>query len=266
MVALRLALVLGAVAAVAAGADHAIRAARSASGPARFACPMHPEIRSPVAGSCPLCAMALTPIDPATAHEDGLSARDAFAGADEANRLRYSTDRAKYRVLHQGVDAPAWIDADGRAVATIYRTDAPSVSAGTAALFRPSDGGEPWEAVVDDTPPEAWDPATARIRLSLRRATERVARVSTVGRVVFPDRDARVLVVPAGAVLASTEGPYVLAFDAAATRYQRRPVTVGRSFAGFVAIAEGLAPGDAVVTINAFFLDAERRVHAGEGL
>jgi hypothetical protein len=204
--------------------------------------------------------MALTPIEPSAPHDDGLSAHDAFAGAEDGRLPRYSTDRAKYRVLHQVVDAPAWIDGDGRAIATIYRTDTPSTTPGATALFHPTGGGEAREAVVDDGPPELWDPATVRIRLTLRGGG---ASAGTVGRVVFPDRDERVLVVPAGAVLASSEGPYVLAFDAGEARYERRPITLGRSFAGFVAVAGGLAPGDTVVTINAFFLDAERRARAG---
>ncbi|MBC7171261.1 MAG: hypothetical protein H5U40_02480, partial [Polyangiaceae bacterium] len=52
------------VAALAAGTwwVYVIRHDHVAEGPARFYCPMHPEIRSPSAGTCPICFMSLEPI------------------------------------------------------------------------------------------------------------------------------------------------------------------------------------------------------------
>jgi P-type Cu+ transporter len=35
-----------------------------------FTCPMHPEIRHEGPGACPICGMALEPLDPASAHDD----------------------------------------------------------------------------------------------------------------------------------------------------------------------------------------------------
>ncbi|PND69252.1 heavy metal-binding domain-containing protein, partial [Escherichia coli] len=35
-----------------------------------YTCPMHPEIRQPVPGNCPICGMALEPVIPALEEED----------------------------------------------------------------------------------------------------------------------------------------------------------------------------------------------------
>ncbi len=39
-------------------------------GAGRYTCPMHPEARSPAPGACPLCGMALEPVEPQAAEED----------------------------------------------------------------------------------------------------------------------------------------------------------------------------------------------------
>ena len=42
-----------------------------------YTCPMHPEVRRPGPGSCPLCGMALEPLEPVAADEgDGAELRD----------------------------------------------------------------------------------------------------------------------------------------------------------------------------------------------
>ena len=66
-------------------------------------------------------------------------------------------------------------------------------------------------------------------------------------------------------MLSSKEGAYVLVADRTEGHFVKRSVVTGRSFAGFVGIASGLAAGEPVVSINAFFLDAERRSQADDG-
>src|SRR5262245_8043109 len=48
---------------------HAASAALPAPPGALYTCPMHPEIRQPGPGSCPLCGMALEPLAPAASAE-----------------------------------------------------------------------------------------------------------------------------------------------------------------------------------------------------
>ncbi len=51
---------------------HAKPPAPAAAQPAGtiYTCPMHPEIRQPKPGSCPICGMALEPLHPTTEHDD----------------------------------------------------------------------------------------------------------------------------------------------------------------------------------------------------
>lgn len=59
---------------------------RESGGPDAFWCPMHPDVRRPGAGTCPLCAMELVPIPPSRIGEYKLDvalergARSGFAG------------------------------------------------------------------------------------------------------------------------------------------------------------------------------------------
>src|SRR5690606_20398409 len=45
--------------------------------PARFYCPMHPDIRSPDRGSCPICYMSLEPIPTSKPGEGGNEEEEA---------------------------------------------------------------------------------------------------------------------------------------------------------------------------------------------
>ncbi len=55
-------LVIVAVVAVGTWWTYAIKPQPAAEGPARYYCPMHPQITSPVPGTCPICFMNLEPI------------------------------------------------------------------------------------------------------------------------------------------------------------------------------------------------------------
>jgi len=55
-------------------------------GPALYTCPMHPEIRRPGPGSCPICGMALEPVEPRLE-----AAEENPELADMSRRLRWST-------------------------------------------------------------------------------------------------------------------------------------------------------------------------------
>ena len=56
-------------------AEVTIELVRDPNAPDRFGCPMHPEVRSPVEGACPICRMTLIPIPPMRIGQYGLAVR-----------------------------------------------------------------------------------------------------------------------------------------------------------------------------------------------
>jgi hypothetical protein len=82
----------------------------------------------------------------------------------------------------------------------------------------------------------------------------------TVGWLKFARRPRPMLVIPAGGVLEDSEGPYVLVVSAADGMAKRRAIEVGRTTTGVAAVLSGLVLREQVVSVNAFFWDAERRL------
>jgi len=82
---------------------------RDVDAPDAFWCPMHPDIRSSVAGKCPLCRMELVPIPPPRVGEYRMDvAVTAAAGGQGASRLRLTirdpaTDRpvSAFATIHE---------------------------------------------------------------------------------------------------------------------------------------------------------------------
>jgi multidrug efflux pump subunit AcrA (membrane-fusion protein) len=69
-------------------------------------------------------------------------------------------------------------------------------------------------------------------------------------------------VIPANAVLQSPAGPYVLVFARDRGTASKRSIEIGRTTTGLAAVTSGLGLREMVVSVNAFFWDAERRLHA----
>jgi hypothetical protein len=182
-------------------------------------------------------------------------APDLLSGAlQTATAPRYSTDLVRRREVRQEVSAPAWIE--GNAVsALLARDEALALTADEPASFLP--GAAPASAVsvrATGEPPRPWDVTALVVRFRSAAASPR----RTAGWLQLPRKVRQILVVPSGAVLPSADGPYVLV--ASGGGYARRPIEVGRTFSGFTAVVGGVRPGEQVVSINAFFLDAERRL------
>jgi multidrug efflux pump subunit AcrA (membrane-fusion protein) len=79
--------------------------------------------------------------------------------------------------------------------------------------------------------------------------------------VKFPARPRHIQVIPAGAVLESPDGPYVLVIAPGRGTASKRFVDIGRTVSGLAAVVGGLDLREQVVSANAFFWDAERRLH-----
>ena len=223
----------------------------------RYACPMHPEVVSSRPEECSVCRMALERIQTSDAAADvpipGVSLAEA------ANPTVIA--RAERRVSAIEVTAPAWLEAEGLVAAVLYQDEAAGLRAGERALFFRAAAPAAGIAVrTTAEPPAARDASTSRVRFRIDPGGPRVLP-GEVGWVALASRTRERLVVPAGAVLYSSQGPYVLVEEPDGT-FRQRPVAVGRVERGLAVVLSGLRDGEPIAAANAFFLDAERRLQS----
>ena len=156
-------LLLAAIAVVAAAAwwsyAHADKALAHAP---RFQCPMHPQITAPDPGECPICHMALEPIDPERAHDH---AHEPTPG--DGPTVYRCPMHAEQQSLSPGTCEICKMDLEPLAPAdapAVYRcpmhADQQSLSPGTCAICKMD-----LEPIARALPP----PGTAPIQLSLDR-------------------------------------------------------------------------------------------------
>lgn len=263
----RLALLLIAVVAVASafvlsrGHD---RAAQSFGGP--YACPMHPEVTSRVAGECPVCNMALERVsasrrDPPSAGTGPAAGSADYWFPESANRPNYKLIAgAERRAFARAVRAPAWIEARGLLTATLYDDELGGLEAGELGRFvRAAAPTEGVDVRLTAEPPARWDLSTSRVHFRVDPAAPDL-EPGEVGWVQLAARSRELLAIPASAVLVSPEGPYVLVAAPHGRTFTRRPLAIGQVLAGFAVVVSGLREGERVVVSNVFFLNAERRL------
>jgi hypothetical protein len=240
---------------------------------ALYACPMHPEVRGPAPGECPICRMALEPIgrDPLAGHHGDMAGVPDITAVDNIRKHRI-VDFVRSRSLlppTREMRGPASVDDDGAMTATFYNDQIQSLSAdepGTLTLARAP--GTTFAVRRTGDPPVAWDRATSRIRFRAetggRKGAPHAPAAGDVGWIELEPKARNVVAVPASAVLQSPEGPYVLAWVGAG-RFEKRPIEIGETFLkhGFAVLLGGLKLHDRVVSRAAFFLDADRRLGAG---
>lgn len=103
---------------------------------------------------------------------------------------------------------------------------------------------------------------TVRVTLDNRQRLFRAGMFATVA--VETARAARVTAVPLEAVLQDAEGPYVMVITAAQT-VVRRPVVTGLADTHYIAILQGVRPGENVVTLSTYRLRDGQQVRLSSG-
>jgi hypothetical protein len=172
----RVLLLLGAAALAASGVHVALRDESTAGAEmGGYSCPMHAEVFAATPGQCPICKMALVPIEEVTGSSTASStehppdcpmhkkpggpAVPTFAGAPEANTTtpfaagvtwlpeshppaahgkpsdRPVLDTPKRRVFVDDVRAPAWLETPERLTAVLYRDELVGLAAGERGRF-----------------------------------------------------------------------------------------------------------------------------------
>ncbi len=232
---------------------------------------MHLDVTSAAAGTCPICGMALVkarslPRDAPGRREDS---EDTIAVAQilshaangvAGNLVGYYPAALREHFVRYETYAPAWLQTDVDVAVLLYRDELPALDPAEVVSFSPT--MQPTTAVeirLDPGRVEEWDRSLSLVHFRLGAACPETPRGS-VGWVKFPARPRHMDVIPAGAVLQSAEGPYVLVIGEDRRSASKRPISVGRTVTGLAAIVGGLELREQVVSANAFFWDAERRL------
>jgi hypothetical protein len=280
IVALRIVLLLASAGAVVAAVAIGVRGRGAAvESSARFVCPMHPEVRSPTPGGCPICGMALEPIgrDATAANRRGDMPGMPDITAVENIRKHRIIDFVRRRSLPASIReirGAAWVDEDRGLTAIYYNDQIQALGADEAATFSPARAPRTTVAVRRTADPAVpWDRSTSLIRFrpdpaapaaATKEAIKDTLAPGQVGWIELERRSREVLIVAASAILPSPEGPYVLALVGPG-RFEKRPIEIGETFLkqGFAVVLSGLRDRDRVVSRAAFFIDADRRLGGG---
>jgi hypothetical protein len=271
IVALRLLLL--AVAAAALAAAIAIGFGRQpdpAAGRVRYACPMHPEVRTTTPGECPICRMALERVGhPETPASRANAAESADFAAVENVRQHNIVDFVRHRSLlvpARELRGPASVGPDGTVSALFYEDEIAALDDAETGLFNPTAAPELAFRVRRELgAPVRWDRSTSRVQFrftAARRADGRQRPPAfDVGWVELAPRPRQVLAVPASAILQSPAGSYVLAWTGVGFNFEKRPIEIGETFLkqGFAVVLSGLQVNERVVGRATFFLEADRR-------
>ncbi len=238
---------------------------------ARYLCPMHPEVRAPGPGECPICRMALEPIARASSAsgKSGENPETSDMLAFENVRKHKIVDFARVRSLLPNLHetrGPAWTENEQEVSAVFYQDQIDALGPEEPGTFSLS-ASPATVASVTRIPGAAvpWDRSTSRIRFRIAQIRGNRAeslRAGQAGWVKVASKPRTVLTVPYSAVLQAPEGPYVLAWVGAGFRFEKRPIEIGEMFARqeFVVVLSGLRPNDQVVKRATFFVDADRRL------
>jgi hypothetical protein len=239
---------------------------------APYVCPMHLEVTANAPRECPICGMALVEQSelrregdqPAAAGSaEGVAASHLLAnmgGPTSWTELGFNPMPVRRHVLRQEPYVAAWLENAQTVAALVYNDVLPALVAGEHALFLPTAApGTVVDLELSREPVAPWDRSTSIVRFS---AQTTALRDGTPGWVKLDPKSRESVVVPAMSVMQSGEGPYVLVFTPARGTLVKRPIQIGKTFSGMTAIVSGVSPRELVASMNTFFWDAERRLHA----
>jgi hypothetical protein len=219
VLAVRVSILLGAVALAGAGVAVALRDAPHAGAAAqRYSCPMHPEVSATSPGPCPICRMALELESKTPSTADGhppdcpMHAKGSELAANSSDpggaampspspefaagvtwlpetrppavggmpSARPILATPKRRVFVDGVRAPAWLETPNRLSALLYRDELVGLSKGESGRFlRAAAPRVPLEARLSDEAPLPWDASTSVVRFDIVPARDASSGVDT---------------------------------------------------------------------------------------
>jgi multidrug efflux pump subunit AcrA (membrane-fusion protein) len=145
--------------------------------------------------------------------------------------------------------------------ARLYRDEAEAINDLDGATFVPAEAPTTSIAVHVQGPAIAdTDPCRSQLRFVVDRRPASL-RVGQTGWIDLASRERTVLAMPIPAIVESAEGPVALVPTPDGRTVQARRVQIGRVVSGNAIVLSGLVENERVVVMNAFFLEAERRLH-----
>jgi hypothetical protein len=231
-----------------------------------YACPMHRQVVSHVSGSCPICGMTLQDRSPSAfrAPETQLPSVRPMTTADGPG------DTARGRLFGGPLRddlAPAWIESGDIVVAILYRDLAAALPPDAGASFTPTWSPRTSMALARTAEePVAWDATSVAVRFRLHDSRSPLAgrtQSESPGWVTLASPPRTVLTIPARAVIASADGPYVwVPLPGGGAEARRLALGEVEPEADLAVVLSGLREGEPVVVHDAFFFDAQLRLAA----